>query len=197
MTLPIALGFAHNYEIELLDELPQPSDGEPILYYPGASSHGRDGLLIRVVPKEGKSWVGVFAFGAQTGEGFSGIFSCPEPNELCVVASWLGVIVRADDPKRYQALKIFPITDLRQSIDDGLLLFADNTTIAAWGRHGLAWWTQRLGWDGVEIQDVSSHRLTGRGWSPVISAHVPFEVNLADGTHTGGTRPEDYRGSRT
>ena len=193
----IRLALAHDYDVELLDELPQPGEGDPILYDPGTLNRSDAGLLVRVMPHGSKPWIGIFAFGMEINIGFSGLFSCPDPKELCVVARGLGVIVKTDHPAHWEELRVFPITDVRQHSEANLLLVVDYTTITAWGRYGLAWRTQDLGWDRVEIQSMRSRTVSGRGWSPVLSTYVPFEVNLVNGSHQGGANPEEYSGRKT
>ena len=78
----VQLEFAHNYEIDLLDELPSSSIIEEVRYFPSDKRAGRDGVLLRVRPSNGESWCGMFACGSERSEGFSGVFSCPSP-QVC------------------------------------------------------------------------------------------------------------------
>jgi uncharacterized protein YecT (DUF1311 family) len=99
-------------------------------------------MFVRVVPDGTPSWFGVFAFGSPGGSiGFSGVFSCPNPHDLCVASSWLGVVARADDYTKWTGLRAFPITDVRPCLDAQLLLLVDCTRITAWGRDGVLWRT--------------------------------------------------------
>jgi hypothetical protein len=120
---------AHFYECARLTEAPNLA--LPHFYYPGASTQGgRDGVLAKVSPAEGKPWLGTFAFGQIAPKGASGIFTTPSPQRLCVVARGEGYIVSADAPTQWEPVRARPIMDVRPIRARGLIVFACFTAAA-------------------------------------------------------------------
>jgi hypothetical protein len=186
MTPDINLTFPHDYEVEVLAELPSGQDGAKTFYFPGGKeSGGHDGVMAKIIPGgNDKPWFGLFSFGERKGKRINGIFSCPERNKLCVVAAGRGYIVSANSPGSTNEVPALPITDVRLVLENGLLLFADFTKIIALGRSGLAWKSHRLSWDGVQISGVDSNCVWGQGWDPTSSSFTEFKLDLQDGTPT-------------
>ena len=182
----IDLSFPHEYEAEVLDELPGMPGRVPQLYFPGsAQSGGHDGVLVQVGLGEGPSWIGTFAFGGWH-NGLTAMFSCPDGRSLCIVAAGNGYIVRADDPRCWQKLPALPIIDARSIKDRQLLVFADFTKLVAYGPQGLVWITERLSYDGITISEVTSDNIRGIAWDAPNLSSVAFSVDLGSGKHTGG-----------
>jgi hypothetical protein len=185
MNARVDLTFRHEYEVELVEELPGGS-GDRRVYFPGAKeSGGKDGLLLRIDPQAGEPWLGVFAIGDVAG--LNAVSSCPNPREVCVVSGGIGCIVRADDPGRWARVPVVPVTDVRPVPEHALLLLADFTAIAAWGVGGQVWKARSLACDDLRIDGVGADVVSGRGWDPARSQYVGFKVDLTTGRHEGGS----------
>ncbi len=183
--------FDSNYCVEVLEEFP-PVEEIRRFYFPGASTAGgRDGLVIKVTPGQldGEPWVGVFAFGLLSPKGVSGVFTCPDPHHICVVARGAGYIVAAANPAQYELVEAEPVLGVYPVASSGLLVFADYLRLIAYGQEGLAWRTARLSWDGLQIDEVQGSWLRGKGWSSPENRHVAFAVDLRTGAHEGGASP--------
>jgi len=177
--------FAHSYECEWLSETPTAT--LPHYYYPGASTEGgRDGILVKVHPERGQAWLGTFAFGQFTPKGVSGIFTLPDPERLCVVSCGEGYIVTATMPTVWEAVQATPIIDVRPIHAQGIIVFADYTTLVAYGKTGIKWKTKRLTWDSLKITEVTDTLLKGEFWDIRSEAMTSFVVDLATGAHQGG-----------
>jgi hypothetical protein len=178
----ILLAFTARYEHEVLSELPSSPDGEQVVYYPGASSKGgTDGILVRVKPAEGSSWIGIFAFGYESPNCFTAICSCPNENTLCVVSQGQGFIVNAFEPRVWEEVKSFPILDVRDIVEKRLLVFADFTSIAAYGVNGLLWTTERLVTDDLKITEVTAEYIKCVGWDGPRDREIGFLVDVDTG----------------
>jgi hypothetical protein len=103
--------FERRYEYELLEEGPARGSSRHF-YYPGASNvGGSDGLLIRVQPQVGDSWIGTFAFGrVMKKRGLSRVFATPNPDVMCVVANSEGYVVSASDPQTWEEVNAVPFS---------------------------------------------------------------------------------------
>lgn len=177
--------FPSVFECEVLSEL---SSGNTMrLFYPGAvESGGHDGLNVRVVPREGKEWVGTFASGRFGRRTTTGVFATPNPEKICVVAGGLAYIVNVANPKEHESIPIVPVVAVRSSAKYRFLIFANYTELLAIGDDGVAWRTDRLSWDSFELTTMTDDTLCGVFWDVQSESERSFSVNLSDGTHTGG-----------
>ena len=179
--------FPYSYECEWLTETPQPAP--PHYYFPGASTQGgRDGVLIEVRPEHGQSWLGTFSFGQITPKGASGIFTTPDPQRFCVVSNGEGYLVSATTPTSWEPIRATPIIDVRSIPAQGIIVFADHTTLIAYGQTDVKWKTKRLTWDSLKIIEVTDTFIKGEFWDIRTEATASFVVDLATGTHQGGIK---------
>jgi hypothetical protein len=51
--------------------------------------------------------------------------------------------------------------------------------------------TDRISWDGMAEIEIDGSFLRGRAYDPLTESSVPFEVDLLDATHTGGSYPRE------
>jgi len=121
----------------------------------------------------------------------TGLYSCPNPGELCAVAGGYAYIVSTAEPERSTHIALRPVAEVLVLAEHSLLVFAGFHTILAWGREGLAWQTARLSWEGIRLTGVRAaedgeDRLYGFGWNMLTDREVEFAINLRTGAHTGG-----------
>jgi hypothetical protein len=179
--------FAHYYECEQLTE--SPALERLHFYYPGASTQGgRDGLLVEVRPHDGEPWIGTFAFGQIAPKGATGMFTMPNPHQLCVVATGEGYIVSASSPAVWELVRAKPVIDVRLIRAQGLVVFATFTELVAYGSAGVKWRTKRLSWDNLKITEVTDACIKGEFWDIRSESMASFEVDLVTGSHQGGIR---------
>jgi hypothetical protein len=177
--------FSHSYECELLIETP--TIGLPHYYYPGASLRGgRDGVLVEVRPEHNQPWLGTFAFGEIIRNGFTGIFTTPDPQRFCVVSHGQGYFVKALTPTEWEQIRVVPIIDVRCVRAQGIIVFANFTELIAYNQTGVKWRTKRLTWDDLKITEVTDTYLRGEFWDMRTEKTESFTVDLATGTHEGG-----------
>lgn len=178
----IDLTFQNDYNIEILEEL----GSEERYYYPGASTQaGKDGLVIKVISSEGKSWIGVFAFGEISRNSISGVYTTPDANKFCVVAKGAGYIVSSNNPKDWQEVEAIPVKDIRSIIHQKIIVFANYTELVAYDEVGIKWRTGRLAYDSFKITEVTESTLKGEFWNIRIEANDTFEVDLTTGLQLG------------
>jgi hypothetical protein len=188
--------FPHNYEIKVLEQalvqaqVPLLHPVEKLYHYPVELEEGdRAGAYVRVVPQHGPAWRGFFALGFDSGQVITCVSSCPDPDQLCVVAGGYAYVVKAGDPTEWLQIEQHPVADLRSLVEQNLLLFAGFTSITALGTAGIAWTTGRLSWEGLRITEISGGELRGFGWDAKSDKEVEFRVDLATGRYEGGARP--------
>ncbi len=184
MSVPTDFSFPADYSCEPLEEIP--GDGKLKRYFfPGDTTGGRDGVLVRVVPSEGESWLGTFAFGALR-TGIDRILSMADPQKLCVIARGAGYVVSARMPMFWEPVKALPIVDARVALTAGVVVFANLTEMVAYGAEGLRWRTRRLAWDGLKILEVTERSIVGEYWDMRQESMQKFEVALETGSQRGG-----------
>lgn len=173
---------SQNFRYEILADLPQP-ETDLRLWHPGASSSGgRDGVIVRIRPANGRPWIGTFAFGDDRHPGaVTGLYAAPNPDQLLVVSRGAGYLANAIDPSCCEQLNIWPIVDVRWLPRRRLIVLADLTGLAAYGPEGLHWRTRRLAWDDLRITVANEEEIRGEFWDPTCGQMSTFVVDAATG----------------
>lgn len=182
MSIPdLQFNFDHQYNVQVSENLPGNSEKTRQLYFPGAGDHGKNGLVVKFTPNKGAIWFGVFAFGYDSINTITGVFS--HPNELfaCIISSGSGYMVQVDNPIIWEGILAFPIVAIFPIYEKNLLVFVDYTKIVAYDHQGLAWTTQRLSWDGLEITEVTDQFIKGFAWNAPQDRQTPFTISTSTG----------------
>jgi len=172
--LKFDLTFPRDYEAE---EAELPGSGQAVVYQPsGSSSHGKDGLLLRLRPGGGNEWLGCFAFGHRSYP--SGVFATPDPEHLCVISHGTPYWVNTRDPLDCSILEFAPVLEARPLSEQKLLLMADFISIALIDGDGKVWRSPRLCWDELRITQIEEGVVSGLGYDPlnVGESHFSFDV---------------------
>lgn len=169
--------FPHDYEIELGLAL-SGRDPEKVFYFPGASQKGgKDGLLVKIRPKNGDAWFGIFAGGSGK------VYSCPNEKELCVVAGDCVYMVLVDDPSSCITL-MSHIEQVMPLPEHGLILFVGYLDIIAYASGGIRWHADHIGFgDGLTILDIKNGWIHGQFYDPTNQKKplVDFDLDLESG----------------
>lgn len=164
---------------------------EKLYQFPARLEEGdRTGSYVRVTSGKSAAWVGFFALGFDSGEVASGIYSCPDPDWLCVVAGGYGYLVNAASPDQWVQIEQRPIVQVRAVPELKLLLFVGFTSISCLGEANHLWTSERLSWEGISISNIEGAVLHGMGWDAITDKEVPFELNLLTRRSTGGAKPK-------
>ena len=146
-----------------------------------------------VNPEGGDSWVGVFHGGdyGSPPAATARLIAWPDARSFCVVYKGTGVVVRADDPHETYEIESYPVTGTFVVPKRGAVVFADFTSLTAYGRDGLLWGSPRLALDDLRVEGIEGDALLVYGF---FGSHSDrFMVNLATGEASG--RPFDPRPS--
>ena len=189
--LQFGFAFPRNYEVKALESYGLVHPAEKLYHFPTELEEGdRRGLYARVVPENGPPWVGFFALGFDSDQVAAGLYSCPDPDRLCVVTGGYGYVVNTRNPLEWFQLQQRPVIEVRSLPELQLLVFAGFTEISGLGPSGPPWVTERLSWEGLSITEIQGHTLRGLGWDALTDKEVPFEVDLRTGESRGGARPQ-------
>jgi hypothetical protein len=146
----------------------------------------RGALRVMVRPAAGGAFLATCALGFRSETMPSGVWACPNPEEICFVAGGYAYLVNTARPESCVHLGLRPVVEVRVLAESGLLLFVGFHSIVAWGKDGLAWETDRLSWEGVRVGAVNGDSLQGVGWNLKTDKDVEFVVDLRTGKHVGG-----------
>jgi hypothetical protein len=148
--------FEPAYEVEVGPEFPPDGEWSCPVYAFDHDGHvveefvSRWGapLALRVKPREGAEWVGLFPAGGLGG--VDGVFACPAPAQLCVVVDGLAFLLDVDSPATAvvahdQVGQVVPVLGVP------LLLLVRFIDIVAIGPDGVAWRSPCLALDGLRV----------------------------------------------
>ncbi len=182
--------FPHNWTAEVLKTAPLIAPARHFTY--PHKIHGEEDALARgalqllVRPAEGGAFLATCALGFTDRTMPTGIFSCPNPDELCAVAGGYAYIIETTHPEHSTHIPLKPVVHVYPVAQHNLILFVGFHTILAWGAGGEAWHTGKLSWEGVHITLVEGDTLHGTGWNLLTDQERPFTVDLRTGHHQGG-----------
>jgi len=149
VTTPFAdLGFVISYEIEVNPEFPAGGDwGAPEFRF---GRHLSNTLTMRIRPRVAKEWVASFATQA-SGVLITGLFACPNPEQLLVVTGDDAYLVRVLEPGKVEDLPIGPVVAVQKPPGTDLVVIGSFTHLAAIDEVGLRWVSDRLFLDDLEF----------------------------------------------
>lgn len=199
------LAFPHSWRAEILTAPPLIAPARQFTYPRTIAGEedalARGALLVLVHParsadsQPGGDFLATCALGFTDPSMPTGLFSCPNPQELCAVAGGYAYIIDTAAPQCSAHIPLRPVAEVLPLPEQALLLFAGFHSIVAWGAGGLAWQTARLSWEGMRLAGVSTAEdgapagtpyLHGLGWNIHTDKEVEFAVDLRTGAHTGG-----------
>jgi hypothetical protein len=187
----ITFVFPHNYNIKVLDSYNLVNPLEKLHHFPVKLEEGdRTGIYLHISPGNSNAWVGFFALGFDSSEVASGIYSCPDPDWLCVIIGGYGYIVNTRQPEQWMRIEQRPIVQVRAVPEMKLLVFVGFTSITVLAEAQRLWTSERLSWEGISISKIEDGILHGMGWDAIADKELPFQLNLLTGESTGGTRPK-------
>ncbi len=146
----------------------------------------RGALQLMVRPASGGTFLATCALGFTDPTMPTGVFPCPNPDEMCAVAGGYAYVIDTAQPDHCTHISLKPVVDVRLLVAQKLLLFVGFHSMMAWGQNGLAWESARLSWEGLRITSVDGEMLHGFGWNLVTDREVAFSLNLLTGQHQGG-----------
>jgi hypothetical protein len=187
------LTFPHIWTADVLSSAPMIAPARQFTYPQQIAGEedalARGALQLMVRPAAGGVFLATCALGFLDRSMPSGVFACPDPEEMCAVAGGYAYVINTARPEQSTHISLKPVAEVKVLAEARLLLFVGFHSIVAWGAQGLAWETQRLSWEGVRITGVDNAVLHGMGWDLMSDKEVAFTVDLVTGRHQGGAAP--------
>jgi hypothetical protein len=139
-------------------------------------------LEVLVRPSEGaQPFLATCALGFRDLAAPTGIWSCPNPDEICAVSGGYAYIIDSIAPGRFTMIPFRPVLKVLPVPAIDLLLFASHHTILAWGSNGQAWQSEKLSDEGFTITRIENAQLDGQGWNMIADKETPFTLDLYTG----------------
>ncbi len=176
----VDLSFAHRWQAEILAARPLILPPRHFVYPRQAEEVERGALEVLVRPG-GQPFLATCALGFRDPAVPTGLWSAPNPEELCAVSGGYAYVIDTNAPERFTMIPFRPVLELRPLVAQGLLLFVGHHAILAWGGAGLAWESEKLSDEGLTITAVEAGVLHGRGWEMRTDKETPFALELRTG----------------
>lgn len=198
MTPTTNLTFPHCWQAEILAARPLILPPRHFVYPRDAEEVERGALEILVRPHKdaglgvpGSSHVGsgdveqpilmTCALGFRDPAAPTGLWSTPNPEELCAVSGGYAYLIDTADPARFTMLPYRPVLEVRPAPAHNLLLFVGHHRILAWGGNGQAWESPKLSDEGITLGAIAGDTLHGLGWNLMTDKETPFAIDLRTG----------------
>lgn len=176
----IDLSFPHAWEAEALSARPLILPPRHFVY-PGQAEEVERGSLEVLVRPGTEPFLATCALGFRDAVVPTGLWSCPNPEDLCAVSGGYAYLISTTDPERFTMLPYRPVLEVRPVAEMELLLFVGHHAVLAWGRQGEAWRSEKLSDEGITLTTIDDGILHGRGWEMQSDRETPFALDLATG----------------
>jgi hypothetical protein len=115
----------------------------------------------------------------------TGLWSTPNPDEICAVSGGYAYLIDTQNPERFIMIAFRPVLEICSVPAQSLLLFVGHHAILAWGVDGQAWQSEKLSSEGLTIHSINGHILHGQGWDMMTDRETPFTLDLRTGLRIG------------
>lgn len=180
----VDLSFPHRWKAEVLSARPIILPPRHFVYPRDAEEVERGALevLVRAQDSGGDlPFLATCALGFRDPAVPTGIWSAPNPDEICAVAGGYAYVIDATAPERFTMIAYRPVLEVRPAPEERLLLFVGHRSILAWGNEGQAWDSEKLSDEGVTIHAIEGGVIRGAGWQMLTDKETRFAVDLRSG----------------
>lgn len=189
------LTFPHRWQAEILAARPLILPPRHFTYPRDAEEVERRALELLIQPASSAGSPSAQPFLATCALGFrdpaapTGLWSTPNPDQLCAVSGGYAYLIDTANPERFTMLAYRPVLELRTAPAHHLLLFVGHHRILAWGRDGQAWESEKLSDEGITLGAIQANTLHGLGWNMMSDKETPFALDLRSGESIPNPRP--------
>lgn len=178
----VDLSFPHAWKAEILAARPLILPPRHFVYPQAVEEVERGALEVMVRPDDPHMpFLATCALGFRDSVVPTGIWSTPNPRELCAVSGGYAYLIDTTMPERFTMLSYRPVLHILPAPADGLLLFVGSRAILAWSSGGEAWQSPKLSDEGITALQVQNGQLRGMGWNMMSDKETPFTIDLRTG----------------
>lgn len=173
--------FARSWQVDVLLSRPLIAPARSFVYPHDADEVERGALELLIHPARGSAFLATCALGFSDNSVPTGIWTSPNPDQICAIAGGYAYLVNTLDPGTFEQVDFRPVLLVHPLPEHNLLLFGGHHSLTAYGPEGRAWQSPRLSWEGLEISQVSGDTLRGNGWDLMTDRDVEFAIDLRTG----------------
>jgi hypothetical protein len=177
----IDLSFPHSWQAEVLPARPIILPPRHFVYPRDAEEVERGALEVLLRPADGAPFLATCALGFRDPAVPTGIWSTPNPAEICVVSGGYAYFIDTTAPQRFTMLTYRPVLQVRVLAAEELLLFVGHRALLAWGAQGQVWESDKLSAEGITLTGIEPGVLHGLGWDLMADKETPFAIDLRTG----------------
>ena len=175
--------FPHRWQARILPSRPAILPARHFVYPRDAEEVERGALEVLVRPEEqnAQPFLATCALGFRDPAVPTGLWSAPNPDELCAISGGYAYLIDTNAPQRFTMIPYRPVLEVRPVLVASLLLFVGHRSILAWGAAGQAWESEKLSDEGITITAIEDSQLCGAGWQMLTDKETPFTLDLRTG----------------
>jgi len=175
--------FPQRWQAKVLAAPPLILPPRHFVYPRGAEEVERGALEVLVRPggSNAQEFLATCALGFRDPAVPSGLWSTPNPDEICAVSGGYAYLIDSVAPERFTMIPYRPVLEVHPLPAENLLLFVGHQSILAWGEHGELWQSEKLSDEGVTITGDADGILRGKGWDMMKDEETPFALDLRTG----------------
>ena len=177
----VDLTFPHAWEAETLPARPAILPARHFVYPLQVEEVERGALEVLIRPNAATPFLATCALGFRDPIVPSGIWSMPNPREICALSGGYGYVIDTADPARFTMLSYRPVLQIHPASEAKLLLFVGHHAIVAWSEQGEAWQSAKLSDEGVAVVSIEGYTLRGSGWNMITDKENAFTLDLHSG----------------
>jgi hypothetical protein len=179
----IDLAFPHLWQAQILSARPLILPTRYFVYPAQAEEVERGALEVLIrLGQDAEPFLATCALGFRDAAVPTGLWSTPNPNQLCAVSGGYAYLIDTTAPDRFTMIPFRPVLEIRPLAEQGLLLFVGHHAILARGENGQVWQSEKLSDEGVTITLIDANQLYGQGWSMITDKETPFMLDLRTGS---------------
>ena len=180
--------FPHSWQADVLAARPAILPARHFVYPREAEEVERGALEVMVRPCDGaQPFLATCALGFRDAAAPTGLWSTPNPDELCAISGGYAYMIDTRAPERFTMISYRPVLQVLSGVAQGLMLFVGHHSILAWGAQEQAWESAKLSDEGITIRGFANGQLHGLGWEMVADREMPFTLDLRTGRQAAGT----------
>ena len=173
--------FPRTWSAEILPNRPVILPARHFVYPLEVEEVERGALEVLVRPEGMTPFLATCALGFRDPIVPTGVWSTPNPREVCAVSGGYAYMIDTGDPARFTMLPYRPVLQVHSAVEAGLLLFVGHHAILAWGEKGEAWQSPKLSDEGVSVTALEGMTLRGMGWKMISDKETSFAIDLRTG----------------
>lgn len=181
----VNLSFRHHWRAEILSARPLILPRRNFVYPAQTEEVERGALEVLVRPEpDMPAFLATCALGFRDDAVPTGLWSCPNPHQICAVSGGYAYLIDTTHPDRFTLLEYRPVLQVHSVTAHGLLVFVGHRSLLAWGADGVVWESEKLSDEGIAITAIGDH-LAGTGWKMIGDRETAFTLDLRTGRRTG------------